>query len=172
MSKLTAKQRRFVEEYLVDLNATRAAIRAGYSNRTAYSIGDENLKKPEIKEAITKALAERSKRTTVDQDRVVTELAKIAFSNITDFLKIKDNEVVIFDTDSIPPESLAALSTIKTTSEGIIISVYDKVKALEMLGKHLGMFKDKVELSGTVNNPFEGLTTEQLIQLIEMDEER
>ncbi len=78
---LTKKQKRFVEEYLIDLNATQAAIRAGYSPQTAYSIGDENLKKPEIKNAIDKALAERSRRTGVNADRIIEELAKIAFLN-------------------------------------------------------------------------------------------
>src|SRR5690606_14509916 len=79
---LTAKQRRFVEEYLIDLNATQAAIRAGYSSRTAGQIGDENLKKPQIAAAVQAAQAERSARTQITQDRVLTELARIAFFDI------------------------------------------------------------------------------------------
>lgn len=78
---MTKKQKRFVEEYLIDLNATQAAIRAGYSPDTAGSIGGENLTKPEISNAIAKAMAERSKRTGVNADRVVIELAKIALVN-------------------------------------------------------------------------------------------
>ena len=74
---MTKKQKRFVEEYLIDLNATQAAIRAGYSPDTAGSIGNENLKKPEICACVEKAMAERSKRTGVCADRVVQELAKI-----------------------------------------------------------------------------------------------
>lgn len=71
---LTAKQQRFVAEYLIDLNATQAAIRAGYSEKTAYSIGDENLKKPEIAKAIQEAIQNRSERTQVDQDYVLTTI--------------------------------------------------------------------------------------------------
>lgn len=74
MAKLTPKQQRFVDEYLIDLNATQAAIRAGYSPKTAYSIGDENLKKPEIKKAIEQAQKERSERTLVTQDDVIRGL--------------------------------------------------------------------------------------------------
>lgn len=81
---MTKKQKRFVEEYLIDLNATQAAIRAGYSPATAKEIGCENLTKPNISEAIAKAMAERSRRTGVNQDRVLQELAKIAFAKITD----------------------------------------------------------------------------------------
>lgn len=74
MAKLTPKQQLFVDEYLIDLNATQAAIRAGYSEKTAYSIGDENLKKPEIKKAIEQAQQERQKRTLVTQDDVIRGL--------------------------------------------------------------------------------------------------
>ena len=70
---MTKKQKLFVEEYLIDLNATQAAIRAGYSPDTAGSIGGENLKKPEISAAIAKAMAERSKRTGINQDRILQE---------------------------------------------------------------------------------------------------
>ena len=74
MNKLTAKQARFVAEYLIDLNATQAAIRAGYSEKTASETGYENLRKPQIAEAVQKALAERSERTEVTQDYVLTAI--------------------------------------------------------------------------------------------------
>ena len=88
MAKLTKKQQLFVDEYLIDLNATQAAIRAGYSVSSARDIGCENLTKPNIQEAIAKAMAERSRRTGVNQDRVVLELAKIAFANIADVVDV------------------------------------------------------------------------------------
>ena len=94
---MTKKQKRFVEEYLIDLNATQAAIRAGYSPDTAGSIGAENLKKPEIKNRIDKAMAERSRRTGINQDRVLQELARIGFAKITD--------VVDPDTAQIRPDA-------------------------------------------------------------------
>lgn len=148
---MTKKQKRFVEEYLIDLNATQAAIRAGYSPDTAYSIGQENLKKPEIKIRIDKAMAERSKRTGVNADRVVAELAKIAFVNAED--------VIDAETATVKPnaarEDTAAIQSVKVKTFGEDglereIKMADKIKALELLGKHLGMFKDKVELSGTL----------------------
>ena len=129
---MTKKQKRFAEEYLIDLNATQAAIRAGYSPGTAKSIGSENLTKPDIQARIAKAIAERSKRTGVNADRVVTELAKIAFVNASDV--IDADTAKTFGEDGLERE----------------IKMADKLKALELLGKHLGMFKDKVELSGVL----------------------
>lgn len=108
MSKLTEKQKRFCEEYLIDLNATQAAIRAGYSVKTAYSIGEENLKKPEIQKMISELQNKQSERTQITADTVLKELEKIAFA----------------DTE---------------------ITGKEKIKALELLGKHLGMFNDKIE---------------------------
>lgn len=145
---MTKKQKIFVEEYLIDLNATQAAIRAGYSSETAYSIGSENLKKPEIRARIDKAMAERSKRTGINQDRVLQELAKIGFANIRD--------VVDPDTAKVLPqakeEDLACIQSIKvkpnewgTERE---VKMYDKKAALVDIGRHLGIFKDKVEVSG------------------------
>ena len=145
---MTKKQKRFVEEYLIDLNATQAAIRAGYSPDTAGSIGAENLKKPEIKSRIDKAMAERSKRTGINQDRVLQELARIGFAKITD--------VVDPDTAKIRPDAsdddLACIQSIKIKPNEFgterEVKLYDKKSALVDLGKHLGLFKDKLELTG------------------------
>ena len=84
--RLTAKQQRFIEEYPVDLNATQAAIRAGYSRRTAFVIGYENLKKPHIKAPIQKKLAELSRNAGITAERVLNELAAVAFGNIYDLI--------------------------------------------------------------------------------------
>jgi len=151
---LTKKQKRFVQEYLIDLNATQAAIRAGYSTQTAYSIGDENLKKPEIKNAIEKALAERSRRTGVNADRVILELAKIAFVNPTDVINMDEATV----RGEANREDTAAIASVKVkripTDDGDIVErevrTYDKIKALELLGKHLGMFTDKFKVEGAI----------------------
>lgn len=164
MARLTEKQARFVAEYLVDMNATEAAKRAGYSEKTAYSIGFENLRKPEIQEAIQAAMAERAKRTEITQDMVLRELAKVAFSNGTDFARvvstpaqttIVDEEgnvqqvirpvqrVELIDTDQLSPDKRAAIAGIKEGKFGIEVKGYDKIKALELLGQHLGMFTGK-----------------------------
>ena len=109
---LTAKQQRFVDEYLVDLNATQAAIRAGYSERTARAIGQENLTKPDIEAAIQAALRDRQARTEITQDTVVEELTKIGLAEAHDYS----------DAD---------------------LKYSNKLRALELLGKHLGMFDGK-----------------------------
>lgn len=103
MPKLTEKQKRFCEEYLIDFNATQAALRAGYSQKTAYSIGDENLRKPEIQSEIQSLIKKRSERTGINADSVIKELVKIAFAETE-------------------------------------ITGKEKMKALELLGKHLGLF--------------------------------
>ena len=148
---MTKKQKRFIEEYLIDLNATQAAIRAGYSPDTARSIGSENLTKPDIQARIAKAMAERSRRTGVNADRVVMELAKIAFVNASDVI---DAETATLKPDAVPEDTAAIQSVkVKTFGEDGLereIKMADKLKALELLGKHLGMFKDKVELSGSL----------------------
>lgn len=149
---LTKKQKLFIEEYLIDLNATQAAIRAGYSPDTAKAIGCENLTKPDIRAHIDRAMAERSKRTGINADRVVMELAKIALVNAADVINADDATL----RDDAAPEDTAAIQSVKVKTfptkdgEGVEreIKMADKIKALELLGKHLGMFKDKLELSG------------------------
>ena len=148
---MTKKQKLFAEEYLIDLNATQAAIRAGYSPETAGSIGNENLKKPEIRARIDKAMAERSKRTGVNADRVVQELAKIAFVNA---MNVIDQKTATVKEDASSDDTAAILSVkVKTVGEDGLqreIKMADKIKALELLVKHLGMFEDKVKLSGSL----------------------
>lgn len=159
MAKLTPKQRRFVAEYLVDLNATQAAIRAGYSRKTAYSMGQRLLKHVEVQAAIQKAMAEREKRTGVTQDWVVQELYRIASADRGAFARVvtlREGEdgrppaqvVELTDTDELTEDQRAALAGVEETKFGIRVNTYDKLKALELLGRHLGMFTDKVEQSG------------------------
>lgn len=151
MAKLNKKQQRFVEEYLIDLNATQAAIRAGYSVNSAKEIGCENLTKPNIQEAIAKAMAERSKRTGVNQDRVVLELAKLAFVNANDLIDPEDASI----RPGASEDDLACIQSVKVktmdgdkgTSTEREIRLNDKMKALELLGKHLGMWNDKIDVN-------------------------
>jgi phage terminase small subunit len=157
---LNEKQRRFVEEYLIDLNATQAATRAGYSRKTAYSQGQRLLSHVEVQAAISAAQEARSKRTQITQDAVLTELAKIGFGNIADFVDVAGESPSI-DLQAVPRDKLAALSEITTetvhehrgrgeTAEvrRVKIKMWDKRSALVDIGRHLGMFKDKVELTG------------------------
>ena len=148
---MTKKQKRFVEEYLIDLNATQAAIRAGYSPATAKEIGCENLTKPNIAAAISQAMAERSKRTGINQDRVLQELARIGFAKITD---VVDPETAKIRPDA-SDDDLACIQSIKIKPNEFgterEVKLYDKKSALVDLGKHLGLFKDKLELNGDMD---------------------
>lgn len=134
---------------MIDLNATQAAIRAGYSPETAGAIGNENLKKPEIKTAIDKARAERSRRTGISQDRVLEELAKIAFLNPMDVINLDEaticEEANRDDTACIASVKVKAIPTDHGTVTELEVKPCDKLKALELLGKHLGVWESKSE---------------------------
>lgn len=146
-SPLTAKQQRFVEEYIVDLNATQAAIRAGYSAKTAEQIGYQQLQHPSVSAAIAQAQLERSKRTEITQDRVLEELALIAFSDMRQFAEWGPRGVHLLDSATIAPEAARCVGEVRETvtqhggSKGF--KLHDKVAALEKLGRHLGMFNEK-----------------------------
>jgi phage terminase small subunit len=156
---LTVKQDAFVREYLIDLNATQAAIRAGYSEGSAAVMGSQNLRKHNIQAAITFEMEKRSQRTQVSPDKVVRELAKLAFSNMKSFMEWNEKEVKIIDSNSLSDDDSACVSEIiqTDTSSGrtIKIKLYDKKAALELLGRHLGMFSDTIRnvVIGDVNSP-------------------
>lgn len=184
---MNERQKRFADEYLIDLNAEAAAIRAGYSPRYARGNAHKLVAKGCIKDYIAERMEEREKRTEITQDRVLLELSYIAFSKATDYANVvekplKDEEgnqlydsngdPVMFRTvepvltENLTEEQKRAIAVIKKGRDGFEIKPYDKQRALELIGKHLGMFTDTVELKGNVNNPMEGLTTEELKKLI------
>jgi len=153
VAKLTAKQERFVEEYLVDLNATQAAIRAGYSSKTANEQGSQLLANLSIRARIDEAMAELSRRTGVNQERVIRELARLAFVNAPDVIDVKSATLK----EGVTEDDTAAIQSVKVKiisgdieSEEREIKLADKLKALELLGKHFGMFTDKVSLVGSI----------------------
>lgn len=146
MAKLTNKQKKFIDEYLVDLNATQAAVRAGYKEKAAYRTGAENLRKPQIQEEIQKRMQERQQRTEITQDMVVKELAAIAFSKATDYVVIQGGRVIIKNTNDLNEDQVRAIAGIKEGANGIEVKLNDKEKALELLGRHLGMWNDKLDI--------------------------
>ncbi len=169
MAKITPKQKAFCDEYLIDLNATQAAIRAGYKEKAAYRTGADNLRKPQIQEYIEKRMNDRIQRTEITQDRVLKELADIAFDDIKNYLSFCTDEngeirVKIKNSTEIDTKNISEVSIGKDGQ--FKFKLYCKDNALIQLGKHLGMFKDKVEVSGTINNPYESLSTEELKKLI------
>lgn len=157
---LNEKQKRFVEEYLVDLNATQAAIRAGYSAKSAASIGEENLRKPDIAAAIEAGRSEQQERTQVTADRVLQELASIAFSDLRDVATWDEDGVSLVASSDLSDEAARALREVTArvetfegdqgtrTTRHLQVKQHDKMRALELLGKHVGLFKDDRLLSG------------------------
>lgn len=141
VAKLNDRQERFVDEYLVDLNATAAAKRAGYSEKTARSQGQRLLTNVDIQAAIQKRQARLRGKLEITQERVLEELAAIAFANGTDFATINRNGLVrLVPTDDLPEDKKKAVASIKEGQYGTEVKLHDKVKALELLGKHLGVF--------------------------------
>lgn len=157
---LTPKQAAFVREYLIDLNGTQAAIRAGYSERTANEQAARLLANVSVSKAVAEAQAERADRLEITADRVLAELAKIGFADMRDVASwgetVVDEDgkpihgVKIVSSDRLTDSAAAAISEIAETPAGLRIKLHDKRAALVDMGKHLGMFTDKVEHSGVI----------------------
>lgn len=141
LPKLTPKQARFVHEYLIDLNATQAAIRAGYKEKAARAVAAENLTKPNIQAAIKEAREAQEARTQITADRVLQELAAIAFADASEYQTLEDDNLVLLDSRQIPAEKRKAIQGYKRGKFGPEVILADKIKALELIGKHLGMFE-------------------------------
>jgi len=139
--RLTNKQKRFCEEYLVDLNATQAAARAGYKDPNK---GRQLMLDPAVSENISKLRKEQSERTGISADRVLEELAAIAFSDRTKYSQVTEKKDIEFTpTDKLSEPEKKAIASIVYGKNGIEIKSYDKLRALELLGKHIGMFETK-----------------------------
>lgn len=168
---MTEKQKIFADEYLIDLNATRA-YRAAYPSvkkeESAASAAARMLRNVKVAEYIAERMEERQKRTEITQDMVLQELAAIAFARATDYVSVRDGMVQVKDTDQLSDLQIAAITGIKETQNGIEVKLGSKEKTLELLGRHLGMWNDKINVEGQVEtkNPFADLTTEELKKLV------
>ncbi|WP_294364671.1 terminase small subunit [uncultured Clostridium sp.] len=189
---LNERQKRFVNEYIKDLNGTRA-YRKVYqckNDETAAVCASQLLRNPNVKEYLDIKLKDREKRLEITQDRVLKELAKIGFANITNFTdvvdipyevdKIDEDGTIIgketkyykglrlYNTEDITEDELSALQEIKEGKHGITVKMHDKVRALEQLGRHLGMFNDKLDVNTKVDlTAISNLTTEEIRKLIQ-----
>ena len=150
---MTKKQKIFADEYLIDLNATRAyrvAYPAVKKDETAAAAAARMLRNVKVQEYISERMQERQQRTEVTQDMVVKELAAIAFARATDYAEIRSNgvcsTVVIKPTTDLSDQQIRAIAGIKEGTNGIEIKLNDKEKALELLGRHLGMWNDKLDI--------------------------
>lgn len=152
---LTEKQKRFADEYLIDLNATQAAIRAGYSAKTSEQMGYKLVQKSSVSEYIQERQKQLQKKTNITQERVLAELAKVGFASMTDYLKYKtmqriveykDGEPVIdwaVTVDAVDSSEIdgAAISEVSVSKDGTFkLKLHSKLDALDKLGRHLGLF--------------------------------
>lgn len=159
MAKLTPKQQRFVEEYLVDLNATQAAIRAGYAERTAYSQGQRLLKNVEIQQCLQELMQERAQRTEITADRVLQEYARLGFFDPRKLFNDDGSPKGIHELDDDTAAVLAGLEVMEIWEGrgenkefvGYLkkYKLADKKGALDSISRHLGMFRDSLDISVT-----------------------
>jgi len=161
---VSPKQKRFVQEYLIDSNATAAAIRAGYSRQSARQSGSDNLRKPEVAKAIAAAREKLAGKLEVTAEAIVAELAKLGFSNMSDYMRVDHDGYPHLDFGALTRDQAAALASVEVeefvsaTGEvdeddkpiapeilKVRFKLADKRAALVDLGKHLGLFKQQVE---------------------------
>ena len=147
--KLTPKQQRFADEWLIDMNGTAAAIRAGYSVKSAEVTASKLLRNVKVRAYIDQRMAEHSRRTGVTQDRIIRELARIAFLDPTQLVDMDTAELL---SDAVEDDRAAIASVKVKTMSGEAemvereIKFADKLKALELLGKRFGMWVDKQQV--------------------------
>lgn len=135
------RQQRFVDEYLIDLNGKAAATRAGYSPKSAVITASQLLAKPRIREQIDKVMAERSERTQITADQVVRELARVAFGNTKQIVSWGADGIILRESSELSEDEAAAVASVEETKTGLKVKQHDKVRALEALGRHLGIFE-------------------------------
>ncbi len=192
--KLRDKRQRFVDEYLADLNATQAALRAGYSARTAKQQGSRLLSNVDVASAIAAGQSRRSERTGVRQDQVLAELTKLGFANMADYMRAGPDGDPYLDFSALTRDQAAALQevtveTFTVAGEEVVetleeqpqggalkrtagrevrrvkFRLADKRAALVDIGRHLGMFKDRLELSGSVNTGLDSEVADDIARI-------
>lgn len=136
LSKLTIKQKKFADEYIISGNATEAAIKAGYSKKTCYSIGNENLKKPDIKSYIDERMKELDEESIADQKEVLQYLTRV--------MRGKETE-----------EVLASVGNFEQEIKNISVGAKDRIKAAELIGKRYSLWTDRVEVDSDLTIVFE-----------------
>lgn len=153
---MTPKQERFVEEYLVDLNGTQAAIRAGYSARTANEQAVRILADVSVQKRLTERMQARAERTEITQDRVLKELGRLAFLDIRKAFDATGNLKPVHELDDETAAAIAGLEVSEITAGEVTIGNLKKIKlsdkkgALELIGRHLRMWNDKLDLNNNI----------------------
>lgn len=147
---LTPKEKKFVEKYLLHLNASKAAEESGYSKKTCGQIGYQLLQRSSIQRAIQEAMERRAKRTEITADKVLKELARIAFSDISDYVTFEDGAVIIRDSSELTEDQTRCIAEVSDSTykdeRKRSFKLHDKVKAIDMALRHLGLYLDKSEV--------------------------
>lgn len=160
MRELNQKQKRFADEYLIDLNATQAATRAGYSAKTANEQGARLLAHVSVQAYLSARMKMRESRTEITQDKVLREIARVAFSDPRKVMTWGTQGVQLRDSEELTDDEAAIISEVSSTASdhgiNLKLKTHDKLKALELLGRHLSMFKDNLSID------LSKLTDEQL----------
>lgn len=152
-NNLTPKQERFVAEYLVDLNATQAAIRAGYSDKAAKVTASRLLTNANVAEVIAERRGKLSNKLEITAERVLQEYARIGFADLRDFLTFNGKTVTFKASDQLTEDQARAVAEISETQHGVRIKLHDKKGALDAIAKHLGMFVERIEHAGPGGGP-------------------
>lgn len=163
MRELTAKQKLFVAEYLVDLNATQAAIRAGYSSASARQSGSDNMRNPYIAAAVQQALKKRAERTEVTADKVVKELARLAFADMRSYTSWGPHGVRWIDSEALSEDDSAAVTEVSLTpnqyGETLRIKLGHKDSSLRLLAEHTGVVGGKDDVADEAQKYLDMLET-------------
>jgi phage terminase small subunit len=183
---LVPKQNAFVREYIKDYCGAQAAIRAGYSKKAAKEIASELLTKPHIQAGVTREERKLQNRFILTKERVLKELALIGYSDLSEYVTT-DNEgrVTINEMATLPPQISRALKSIKSKTDTLVqkvdggtfrelekaqieVVLHDKIQALNLMGKEIGLFKDKCEISGKDGGPIkiQEVDDEELLRII------
>ena len=148
--KLTDKENRFVMEYLRDYNGLQSAIRAGYSKHTAGVIAHQILQRSRVRNKIDEYEKDLSTRFLVSRERLMKEMSIAGYADMADYVDVDNGEITVKDFKDLPPQITRAIKKIGYSQRTgkFTLELHDGLKAKELMGKEIGMFKDKMELSG------------------------
>lgn len=184
--KLTAKQEKFCMEYCIDFNGTQAAIRAGYSKKTAQEIASENLSKPIIKDRISKLKKEIVRKYELTEEKIINELQQIAHADLGEYLNyyhlekekinketgeiIRNKGLLKIELEDSRIVNTKAIAEIQNSDKGFKFKMHDKISALTKLGEYLGMWKTKTENTNVNTNKNVDMTYEEWIDSLSDEE--
>lgn len=150
--KLTVKEQAFIKLYPIEMCPAKAARRAGYNPKSARRMAVQLMEKPEIRDAIRETMEKRARKYNAEAEQVIRDLADIAFLDKTQVFSIQNGNLIVTDTALLPERVRRCISRVSQTQHGLRIEFDDRVKALELLGRHFGQFQDNLNVSGSLRS--------------------